>query len=190
MKIVKPSIKLLFSFLAVFLILTIWLDATAQDRKETRQEKKARKAKEQLELFQKARKAILDTTFVVYGESIQFKNSGVYPVSGIINFLLLNGNTSVMQFGSEQAWNPGLNTLGGVTLDGNVTNLKITDKKDKVFVSYTLMGAVATIGVRVSINGSYKASVDIDVVTRGYAFSMLGILVEPGEYNLYKGTEY
>jgi hypothetical protein len=180
-------------FLTVTLILTVAFNVETkgqQSKKELRKEKKAQKEKEQQEAFLAAKAAMLDTSFVIPAESIQFERGAYIPVTGNINFLKITGNESVLQIGSTFAAGTGLNDLGGVTLKGRVANLKISQKKDNVYMRYVLSGIVGTANISVSINGSDQAVVNVDGMFSGKSFTMQGTLVRPEDASIYQGTDY
>ncbi len=182
------KVKIILVSLSLLVFCGISSDSFAQ--KESKQERKAREAQEKEEQYKIAKQAMFDTAFLVPAQTIQFRNSTLIPVSGIINFLQLNGNTSVLQIGSEVASEPGLNNLGGFTLKGNVSNFKISEKKNRVFLTYTLSGLIGTARIAVSITGSDMANIDVDGMFSGRAFSMRGKLVNLGESRTYEGTEF
>lgn len=180
--------KTLLLSLAMIFLSTITMESYAQ--KESKQERKAREAQEQEAQFIVAKKAMMDTAFLVSGQSLQFRDSGVIPVTGTLNFVQLIGNKSVLQIGSEVATAPGLNNLGGFTLKGDATNIKISEKKDRIYLTYTLTGLIGTARIAVTIVGSDMANVDVDGMFSGKAFTMRGALVSPGDRNTFEGTEF
>jgi len=159
-------------------------------QKESKQERKAREAQEQEVQYNVAKKAMYDTAFLIPAQTIQFKNSSLIPVLGTINYLQLDGNNSVLQIGSEIGSEPGLNKLGGITLKGNVSNLKISEKKNRIFLTYTLTGLIGTARIAVSLTGSNIVNIDIDGMFSGRAFTMRGMLVNLGESKTFEGTEF
>ena len=184
----SPFPKILLLSVAILLCSTLSMDAIAQ--KESKQERKARQAQEQEEQYKFAKKAMFDTAFLIPAQTIQFVNTSLIPVSGTINYLQLNGNKSVLQIGSEISSEPGLNKLGGFTLKGDVRNIKISEKKNRIFVTYTLSGLIGTARIAVSITGSSKANIDVDGMFSGRAFTMRGTLVNLGESKTFEGTEF
>ena len=162
----------------------------AQSKAESRQEKKEREAKEQDIAFKKAKAAILDTAFVVPAQTLKFRNGSLVGVSGTINYLQVIGNKAVLQIGSHLYPGRGLNNVGGVTLKGNITNLKIKEKKDRVFMTFTLTGLIGTARVAVSIKNSRKATVDVDGMFSGRFFTMWGDVLTLKEANVYEGSEW
>ena len=184
----KPGLFMLLVLLAF--VFSFSTNAWGQQPKESREQRKAREKREQEAAYQKAKQAVYDTAFVILGETIQFKRGTLVPVSGNINYLELNGDESVLQIGSHMSPGPGLNNLGGVTLKGKISNLKISEKKNRIYITYTLSGLIGTARIAISVNGSDKATVDVNGMFSGNSFTMRGTLVNPGEAHIYEGTEF
>ncbi len=176
------------------MISLVWLiSATAvfaQSKNETRQERKAREAKQDQMAFKKAKAAMFDTAFVVPAQTIQFRNGSLVGVNGTINYLQVIGKKGVLQIGSYLSPGPGLNNIGGVTLKGNISDLKINQKKDRVFMRFTLTGLIGTANVAVNITGSNRATVDVNGMFSGRFFTMTGNLITLKEAHVIEGSEY
>lgn len=123
-------------------------------------------------------------------ESIQFRNRNHMPVMSNINFLVLDGDFGVLQIGPGFSHNRGHNNLGGVTLEGNVTNLRIIEKRNQVTLTYNLTGAVATVRITLTISGSASATVDVDGLYGGRAFTLRGQILDIEETNFFQGAEF
>jgi hypothetical protein len=166
------------------------MGAQAQTKKELRQEKREKARKEAEINFEKASKAIYDTTLALPAESIQFKNRTPVSVMSNINFILLRGEEGVLQIGPGFSHDRGLNNLGGVTLKGKITNLKITEKKNRITMSFNLTGAVGIVRVTLTIKGSNRATADVELLYHGHAFTLRGKVVDLDEARFFIGTEY
>ena len=188
-----------FYFKSIFLfalLTSLLMPATVmsqQNRAETRKEKRALEKAVQLKKYEKARQLIFDSTFAVPADNILL-GDGTFmtPAQSTINFLKMDGNEAVIQVGSDFARTRGLNTLGGVTLKGKVTNLKIKEKENKhrLFMTFTLTGLIGTARISLSLNGSDRAVVDVDGMFSGRAFSLRGPVQTLGETNIFEGTEF
>ncbi len=174
----------------LLMLLLIPYPVNGQSRSELRQQKREEARKERQLEFEKAREAIYNRSFALPAESIQFRNRNHMPVMSNINFLVLDGDFSVLQIGPGFSHSRGLNNLGGVTLEGDVTNLKITEKKNRVTLTYNLTGVVATVRITVTISGSASATVDVDGLYRGRAFTLRGQILDIVETNFFRGTEF
>lgn len=192
---IKKALNLKVIFLTVILA-AILLPATVmsqENRGETRKEKKAREKAEQIKKYEQARQLILDSTFAVPADNILFGDgSPMTPVQSTINFLKMDGDEAVIQVGSDFARTRGLNSLGGVTLKGKVSNLKIKEKegKNRLFMTFTLTGLIGTARISLSLTGSDRAVVDVDGMFSGRAFSLRGPVQTLGETNIFEGTEF
>lgn len=181
---------ILFASFVLILSMILAPGAMAQQEKETRKEKKERIKKERLIKFKKAKAAMYDTAFVIPADNISFASGPLVNVSSTINYLQVIGEKAVLQIGNEFAAGSGLNNLGGFTLKGNISNLKINEKKNRVFVSFTLTGLIGTARIAVSIAGSNLATVDVDGMYSGRAFTMRGDLITLKEARIFEGTEF
>lgn len=174
--------------LSFFILLSI--SGLAQDKKETRQERKERQKQEQEKLFNKAKAAIYDTAFVVPAESVQFRGGRMIQANKSINFLQLIGKEGVLQIGSTFSVNPGLNNLGGVTLKGPVSNIKIQEKNERIFMSFTITDMIGTARISLSINGSNRAYVDVEGMFSGRMFTLRGNLIDFKDAGIYEGFSF
>jgi len=177
--------SMLFALLIVFT-----LNSLAQDKKETKQERKERQKQEQKKKFEKAKASMYDTAFVVPAESVQIRGGRMMMVNRTINFVQLIGTEGVVQIGSDFASQPGLNNLGGVTLKGPISNIKISEKKERIFMTFTITDVIGIVRVAVTINGSNDAVVDVDGMFSGRAFTMRGNLIDFKEAGIYEGFSY
>jgi len=183
-------VKLNLHSLLLSCLMMISITSLAQDKKETRQERKERQKQEQKKLFEKAKASMYDTAFVVPAESVQIRGGRMILVSKTINFVQLIGHEGVVQIGSDFASQPGLNNLGGVTLKGPISNLKISEKNERIFMTFTITDAIGIARVAITINGSNKAVVDVEGMFSGKAFTMRGDLIDFKEAGIFEGFSY
>jgi hypothetical protein len=182
--------KLIFQSVLFAALMIISLSILAQDKKETKQERKERQKQEQKKVFEKAKASMYDTAFVVPAESVQIRGGRMMLVSKTINFLQLIGTEGVVQIGSDFASQPGFNNLGGVTLKGPISNIKISEKKERIFMTFTITDVIGIVRVAVTINGSNKAVVDVEGMFSGKAFTMRGNLIDFKDAGIYEGFSY
>lgn len=182
---ILPLQSLLLSCLMI-----ISLTSLAQDKKESKQERKERLKQEQKKVFEKAKASMYDTAFVVTAESVQIRGGRMMLVNKTINYLQLIGPEGVVQIGSDFASQPGLNNLGGVTLKGPISNIKISEKKERIFMTFTITDVIGIARVAVTINGSNKAVVDVEGMFSGKAFTMRGDLIDFKEAGIFEGFSY
>ena len=164
-----------------------------QQNSETKAERKERQKSEQNQHYLEARQAILDSAFVVRAESLQFRDGVMYlPVQSSINFLKVEGKMATMQVSSDFLRTASPNNLGGITLKGFLANVKINEstKKQQLFMTFTLQGAIGTARISITLNGNDMAVIDVDGVFSGRAFIMRGPVKLPQEVPVYEGAEF
>lgn len=189
--------QIIFRSACMMILAMLWLLPVSlmaqQQNNETKAERKERQKSEQNQRYLKARQAILDSAFVVRAESLQFRDGVMYlPVQSSINFLKVTGKEAVMQISSDFLRTASPNNLGGITLKGDMVNLKIDDntKKKRLFVTFTLTGAIGTARIAISLNGDDLAVIDVDGMYSGRAFIMRGPVKLPQEVQVYEGAEF
>lgn len=107
--------------------------------------------------FVRAAKALERGYWVLQAESINFTYSAytAYAIDGNRNFLFVQGNKGMLQTAIIEAL-PGLNGMGGVSLNGNVENPRLsTDKKGNPVFTYNLVGTDINADVTLTL---YKGS--------------------------------
>ena len=145
--------------------------AQTTEKEMTRQEKKA--AQEALDkmLFQEAKEAIDNQTFVLEADRVYFKYGTSAFVSSNTNFVGLDGDKAVVQVAFNVPFS-GPNGLGGITVDGNASNYKVkTDKKGNIDIPY----------------GSNNATVDILPNFNSSHMTLSGQILPLKKANVFKG---
>jgi hypothetical protein len=86
------------------------------------------------------RAALVNQDFVLEATSVTFKNGTTTFVNSTTNFISLKGNKAVVQI-SPSNFASGPNGVGGVTVEGNVSDLMVrTDSKGRTTLSMNVMG--------------------------------------------------
>ena len=115
----------IFIFLFTLLLSVMSNSVSAQVSDEmTAAERKAFQEKLDSLMFVEAEKAIFDKDFTLEADKIEFKYGQTAFVNSNTNFVSVKGDKSVVQV----AFNipvPGPNGIGGITMDGNVSNYEI-----------------------------------------------------------------
>ena len=162
--------------------------AQTTEKEMTRQEKKA--AQEALDkmLFQEAKEAIDNQTFVLEADRVYFKYGTSAFVSSNTNFVGLDGDKAVVQVAFNVPFS-GPNGLGGITVDGNASNYKVkTDKKGNIHVSMNVMGIGISAQVNIDIPyGSNNATVDILPNFNSSHMTLSGQILPLKKANVFKG---
>ena len=192
--------KNLFSVIVALVICSLPLYAQAsndndkQEEKTEKQLKKEAKAKEKaLEAerdsieFTIMEKAIKDHYFVVTADRIRNKKGYSQTVDPSTNFVLLQGDEATVQFALGHGFS-GPNGLGGITVEGRASNIKISYTK-KGNLRFSMMVNGSSISAEVSFtlpkNGKYcDATVRSNFNSTNLTFSGK---IQPYKRNLHKG---
>lgn len=132
--------------------------AEKQRKKEEKERKKAKKEEEKR--LKKARKEYMDSVeysilrnaiddmhFVIVADRLRFRRGGTANVNSTTNFILVQGDKATVQLAFEHGFS-GLNGLGGITVEGNITNVKKQfDKKGNLVFSMMVSGTAISADV-------------------------------------------
>ena len=163
---------------------------TAVDEAKSAANEAKNKAQEALDkmLFQEAKEAIDNQTFVLEADRVYFKYGTSAFVSSNTNFVGLDGDKAVVQVAFNVPFS-GPNGLGGITVDGNASNYKVkTDKKGNIHVSMNVMGIGISAQVSIDIPyGSNNATVDILPNFNSSHMTLSGQILPLKKANVFKG---
>lgn len=164
----------------------------AQTVKElTREEKKTEQETLDKLLFEEAKQAIENKSFVLEADQVIFKYGTTAFVSSNTNFVGMDGDNAVVQV----AFNipvSGPNGLGGITVDGRASDYKVkTDKKGNISVSMNVMGTGISAQVNITLmKGGNTATVDILPNFNSNRLSLSGQLLPLKRANVFKGRSF
>ena len=118
--------------------------ARRAERKAQRDAERAKlRAEEQVQdmaAYQQAVQALKNKQFVLEANQVIFRNGMSAFVTSNTNFVLMNGNRATVQTAFNTPY-PGPNGIGGVTVDGNSSDMKMNvDKKGNVNCSFSVQG--------------------------------------------------
>ncbi len=161
-------------------------------KKEARQAKREAEKKEAHEKYLKAVQLMKDKTFIVTAQTITFRSGQQIFPDESINFLKVNEGKGVIQIAPRTAMNPGFNGLGGITIEGDLSNVKESEnkKKNHYTMSFTINGLAGTAQITVNLYGSDQASVMVQGMYSGVSFTLNGILEAVGDATIYQGSDY
>ena len=179
--------------LAACLFLPAFTQEPELSKKEQKQLKKQLKKEQQEE--ENAKRAVMvglmieAQTFVLEAERLQDNRGNTVNVSSMINFIASDSVHGVIQTGSDLYI--GGNGVGGVTVEGPVTNYKYTynEKKGTYSVSFNVRSVIGAYDVRMSVYGEGRAEATVTSNWPG-RLSYSGYLVPPGVSKVYKGTSF
>ena len=161
-------------------------------KKEQRKlEKELRKEQQAAEAAQKAEvvTAMVEyQRFVLEANTLRDKRGNSLQVASNINFISADSLTGVIQVGSMTYI--GRNGVGGVTVDGSISDYKYTrhEKSGSYNITYFLRTPVGSYDVQISASPDGRADATVRSTTWGDQLRYSGYLVPIGISRVYKGT--
>ena len=139
--------------------------------------------------YVQGRAALRNQDFVLEAKSVTFKNGATAFVNSTTNFISLKGNKAVVQV-SPSSFASGPNGVGGVTVEGNVTDLRImTDKKGRTTLSMNVIGIGINAQVEVYMYpGTNKASATVYPNFNSNTVWLQGDIVPYENSNVFEGN--
>lgn len=164
-------------------------------RKAQREAERARqKAQEQMEQqisYEEALAALKERQFVLEANQLMFRRGQTAYVTSNTNFVMLDQTRGVVQVAFNTP-NPGPNGIGGVTVEGNVSDFKTsTDKKGNISCSFNIMGTGISAQVFLTLpKGSSNATATISPNFNNNKLTLAGNLVPLEQSDIYKGRSW
>ena len=139
--------------------------------------------------YVQGRAALRNQDFVLEAKSVTFKNGATAFVNSTTNFISLKGNKAVVQV-SPSSFASGPNGVGGVTVEGNVTDLRImTDQKGRTTLSMNVMGIGINAQVEVYMYpGTNRASATVYPNFNSNTVWLQGDIVPYENSNVFEGN--
>ena len=139
--------------------------------------------------YVQGRAALTNQDFVFEAKSVTFKNGTTAFVNSTTNFISLKGNKAVVQI-SPSSFASGPNGVGGVTVEGNVTDLQVrTDNKGRTTLSMNVMGIGINAQVEVYMYpGTNKASATVYPNFNSNTVWLQGSVVPYENSNVFEGN--
>ncbi|RKD94591.1 DUF4251 domain-containing protein [Marinifilum flexuosum] len=165
-------------------------ELTKQEKKELRKEKRAaRKAERKMynsEMHKIAYQALKDLDFVLEANTLYGKRGKTIMVSDHLNFISVDKDKAVLQLAFMGYRGP--NGLGGITLNGRVSNKEYsTDKHGNQFLKFNVLGAALNAEVRITLNASGNtADAYVNANTSSGKIQFRGSLVPKVDTRTYK----
>lgn len=157
-------------------------------RKAARAAHKKAMAAEQQQLFEQAVQALKDGSFVIEADQLLFPGGNTKFVSSLTNFVSMNEGKAVIQIATSY-YAPGPNGLGGITVNGNASNITMsTSKKGVVYYNFMDQGIAvsATVNIQLSGDGN-RATVTIYPNFNSNNLTMTGRLVPYEQSDVFQG---
>jgi hypothetical protein len=145
----------------------------------------------QEELVTLAAAAVNNHNFVLEADYIIPRVGPSIFVSSNTNFIAIQGNKATIQLALNSQFS-GPNGIGGITLDGNITNEKITtDKKGNIYYTSNVQGAVLSASISLTLpNGTDRCTATVTPNFSGNIITFSGHIVPTTMSNVYKGQAY
>lgn len=175
-----------------------------QTRKEIREAKreaarkkmeaeKALEAQQDSIAFEKALVALKEGSFVLEAENIMFPNGIIRYVTSSTNYVEVQDGQGIVQTAfSNFSYNPGPNGLGGVTVQGNISEPEIkTDKHGNVFYNFSISGIAISATISITLTGgTNEASAYISPNFNNNNITMTGHIVPYEESVVFQGMTW
>ncbi len=190
----------------IAILLSAGLAARAQDK--TTLQNRIDQWKNYMEEFQqkqepdRAAARILDTlkwnqagisvakkSFVIEADAVTFKNGVRVIVNSMTNFIAVDGDRGVVQI-SPSNFSSGPNGVGGITVDGTISNYQVTtDKKGVTHVSMNVTGAIINATVDIDLYpGTDQAHVTVSPNFNSRTIRIDGTLVPYSSSRIVEGV--
>lgn len=136
-----------------------------------------------------ARAALRNQDFVLEADNVQFRTGAPVFVNSTTNFISVKGNRAVVQI-SPSDFAAGPNGVGGVTVDGTITDQQIkVDSKGRTTLTMSVMG----IGINAQIEiymfpGTNKASATVYPNFNSNTVWIQGEIVPYENSNVFEGS--
>lgn len=191
-------------FLTTLLLLSFTVTTFAQTSKEARTarrealkkeraHRRALEAQQDSVAFLKAVEALKEGAFVLEANNVSFPNGITRFVSSNTNYVQVNDGKGIVQTAfTNFSYAPTPNGIGGVTVEGDISGMKITQDKDgNYFCNYMIQGLAISATVNITLTGgTNQASVMISPNFNNNTMTMMGILVPISESNVFQGTTW
>ena len=122
---------------------------------------------------------------------VMFRNGQTAFVTSNTNFVLVNQGRGTVQVAFNTVY-PGPNGIGGVTVDGTVSDIKTsTDKRGNINCSFSIQGIGISAQIFLTLtNGDNNATVTISPNFNSNTMTLSGSLLPLNQSNIFKGRSW
>ena len=122
---------------------------------------------------------------------VMFRNGQTAFVTSNTNFVLVNQGRGTVQVAFNTVY-PGPNGIGGVTVDGTVSDIKTsTDKRGNINCSFSIQGIGISAQIFLTLtNGDNNATVTINPNFNSNTMTLSGSLLPLNQSNIFKGRSW
>lgn len=179
--------KLVFLIVIILSAGFVFGQQTKEERKAARKARKAEQHKIAMENSQRLKAIVESKMFVLEAHTLFDRGGLTYNLNKTTNFVGFDGKNSTVQLAFDGLI--GWNGIGGVTIDGTISQLEIVGKEDKPEFSVNVtvnnkVGGLVTMVFRISSDGSSRVDLSGSF---GQRLSFQGYIVALSESRVYKG---
>ena len=184
----KIIILMLVLLIGTGTIMTLNAQETQLSKKELRAQRRAKEAAEAKLRYETAMNAIKEGKFVLEADKITFKRGQFVYVTSFTNFIMVNGDRATVQL-AFNTMRSGPNGIGGITVDGTISDPKIkTTKRGNLSYSFSIQGVGISAQINLTLNeGDNTAEADVNPNFNSNRTTMSGVIVPLEESNVFKG---
>lgn len=164
-------------------------EAWREAREKRRAEAKALEAIRDSVSFVEALTALQNGNWVLEADNVVFRNGLNKYVSPNTNYVAIKGGEGTVQTAFNNfVYSP--NGLGGVTVEGNVSDTHIQrDKEGNVYYNFSIFGGAISATLNLSLTeGTNEASIYISPNFNGNTLTMYGRLYPYDHATIFQGT--
>ncbi len=194
-------------FIFLLMLMSVWVSGSARNQnKETLKERIERWKNDMAEFnafrnkdageealidtltwFQ-AMQAIEDSSFVIEADAVTFKHGTRIQVNSTTNFISMDGDRAVIQI-SPSYIHSGPNGVGGITVEGTVSNVEKTfDKKGRMHFSMYVTGRGVNATVYLTaVPGTNRVTATVSPTFHSNDIRLDGYLVPHAHSRVYEG---
>lgn len=138
--------------------------------------------------FERAAECLRNGNFVIEATQLQSRRGGITQVSSATNFISMSNGISVVQIAPSNHF-AGPNGVGGITVDGKVSEIKVTENKNgSISYSYSVQGIGISATVKINLpKGSSSASATVYPNFNSNDITLTGKIVAPQNSKVFKG---
>ena len=166
------------------------LTMTKQEaRKAAREAHKKAQAATDLALHQQAVAALKDGSFAVEVDQVVFPRGSTQFVSSLTNFIYVNDGDAVVQLALSN-FRSGQNGLGGITVEGNPSNITMkSGKNGMIYYNMVVQGIAisATVNIQLTADAN-RATVTVYPNFNNNNITLTGTLVPYEQSTIFQGT--
>lgn len=158
------------------------------DAKVLKEIQKELEAERDSAAYANAVKAMDSLDFVLEADKLLFKYGDIAFVQSNTNFISLSDDEAVVQVAPYNGGGP--NGVGGITLDGRASNIKMrTDKRGTITYSMNIQGAAISCSVTITLpKGTNLVTAVIEPTFSSNRITLSGKIVPRKESTVFKGS--